>query len=217
MINKIAIDLIIFDLDGTLAETRQDIADAANYMLQKLERPQLPEEIITGYVGNGIKKLIERCLPGEAENILEEAYEFFVAYYADHLVDDTHLYPGVLDLLKKMQQKKLAVLSNKAQKFTVEIVRQLKIDNYFQIIMGSNPHFPKKPAPDAIKHIIKTLDCSAQKTLIIGDTKNDILAGQAANIYTCAVSYGFRKKAVLQKYNPDFMIDSIDALDKIIQ
>ncbi|KAA3613077.1 MAG: HAD family hydrolase [Calditrichaeota bacterium] len=216
MTEKLKIELIIFDLDGTLAETRQDIADAANYMLAQLKLPTLPEATITSYVGNGIKKLIERCLPGSSESLREQGFNFFVEFYANHLADNTYLYPGVLNILKELRQLKMAVLSNKAQRFTEEIIHKLDIENYFKIVMGSNPHFPKKPAPDSINHIIETLDCSKQKTIIIGDTKNDIIAGKAANIHTCAVTYGFRSKEKLLKYNPDFMIDSIVELNDIL-
>lgn len=216
MKKTINIDLIIFDLDGTLAETRQDIADAANFMLRKLDLHTLPDETITSYVGDGIKKLIERCLPDSPGYLLDTAIDYFVEYYGNHLADHSHLYPGILDFLKKMYPVKMAILSNKAQKFTDDITHRLEIRNYFQLVMGSNKQFPKKPQPDSIHHIMKTLGCAKRKTIIIGDTKNDIQAGQAAGIYTCAVSYGFRNKEELLKYNPDFMIDSIDELTQII-
>jgi phosphoglycolate phosphatase len=216
MPEKIHIDLIIFDLDGTIAETRQDIADAANYMLGRLNLPHKPEEVITSYVGNGIKKLIERCLPDASSKVREKAFDHFVEYYGNHLTDNTYLYPGMIDFLEKASTKKMAVLSNKAEDFTKKIIQDLGVEKYFAIVMGSNQQFPKKPEPDSIDHIVKTLECTKRKTIIIGDTKNDIIAGQAAGIYTCAVSYGFRNKERLQKYNSDFMIDSIDELLHII-
>ncbi len=216
MNKNLKIDLIIFDLDGTLAETRQDIANAANYMLAKLGLAELPESVITGYVGDGIKKLIERCLADYSNKSTEKAFDFFIEFYSVHLADHTHLYPGIAEFLKQIQSKKMAVLSNKAQKFTEEIIHRLKVNNYFQLIMGSNPQFPKKPDPGSINHIIKTLNSTKEKTIIMGDTKNDILAGQAAGIYTCAVSYGFRSKEELLNYNPDYMIDSIFELQKIV-
>ena len=111
----------------------------------------------------------------------------------------------------------MSVLSNKAQEFTEIIVDKTGIRSFFSIVLGSNERFPKKPAPDAILFIIKEMESTIEKTMIIGDTKNDILAGKNAKISTCAVSYGFRKKKDLISYNPDYMIDSISELRTILQ
>jgi phosphoglycolate phosphatase len=208
--------LIIFDLDGTLAETREDIASAVNYTRLRYKLDPLSLQTVSGYVGNGIKKLIERSFPGFNSEEQLKALDIFKEYYAIHLTDKTFLYPGVAEFLQNNPDLDFAVLSNKSDEYTKEIVKQLKIESHFKIVLGANSTLPKKPEPDSIIYILKELNYSPHQAMIVGDTKFDILAGIAAGIETCAVTYGFRTREELSEQNPDYIIDSIDELSGII-
>lgn len=207
--NSPQIDLLIFDLDGTLAETRYDLANAVNYALQKLDKVVLDVPTIASYVGNGVGKLLERSLgkgytPGE----YEKAWEYFHQHYSVHLMDNTFLYPGMKEVLEFYFPRKMAVLSNKSHLYTVAIVEQLGIKPYFQLVLGSQNGFERKPSPQGILQIIGQLNAAAEKTVIIGDTSNDIEAGKAAGIHTCAVTFGYRSAEEIAPFQPDFMVNS---------
>ncbi|MCB0284656.1 MAG: HAD-IA family hydrolase [Calditrichaeota bacterium] len=208
---------LIFDLDGTLAETRHDIAAATNHTRRHFDLQPLNVETIRSYIGDGITKLLQRALPPIPESQMEEAYSVFTDYYSQHLADTTKLYPGILEFLKDFSHLKIAVLSNKAQLFTDKIVDALDIRRFFAIVLGSKDDVPKKPAADAIEIIISKLNIEKESVLMIGDSKNDILAGQAAGIKTCAVSWGFRPESELKNYNPDIIIHTIEELKKYVE
>jgi phosphoglycolate phosphatase len=204
------IDLLIFDLDGTLAETRQDLANAVNYALHKLDKVTLDVPTIASYVGNGVGKLLERSLGKEyTPEEYEEAWRFFHEHYSVHLVDNTCLYPGIKEILEHFSAKKMAVLSNKSHPYTVTMVERLGISPYFQLVMGSQDGLERKPSPQVILHILKQLDAAPQETVIIGDTSNDIEAGQAAGIHTCAVTFGYRSAEEIAPFRPEFTVHRV--------
>lgn len=206
MIQKPEIDLLIFDLDGTLAETRQDLTNAVNHAMKQLDRPQLDLATVTSYVGNGVNKLLERALQEFTPEEFEKARHSFHEFYSVHLMDTTCLYPGVQEVLEYYSSKKMAVLSNKSHPYTETIVEKLGIKSYFQIVIGSQPGMERKPSPQPILDILQKLAVVPSRAVIIGDTASDIEAGKAAGIHTCAVTFGFRSAEELRFHQPDFLI-----------
>ncbi len=199
------IDLLIFDLDGTLIDTRQDLANAVNYAAQQLGKKPLSLEQVTRLVGDGVRTFFVHAFEGESEATLAEALKFFRQFYAEHLADHSRLYPRMREVLAHFHAQKKAVLSNKPQEFTLSLLQRLDLHTSFEIIIGGSPDFPLKPDPQALQAILQKLQTPAGRALMIGDGENDILVGQAAGVKTCAVTYGFRPAEKLLALQPDFV------------
>lgn len=211
------VDLIIFDLDGTLVDSRRDLANSVNYALKDLDLPPLEMEVVMSYVGDGLKKLINRSLSKNQLQKIDQVIAIFRSHYREHLLDFSTFYPNVENILCHFQAKKMAVVSNKPYEFTRLILERLNADNFFEIILGGDSLPEMKPDPGPILHILSQLGVSPDKAAIVGDGTTDIEAGKAANIWTCAVTYGLKKKEVLFKTNPDFMIDDLVELKKVFE
>jgi phosphoglycolate phosphatase len=214
--SKYHADLLIFDLDGTLVDTRRDLANAMNYALHQLGKNALDLQTLTSYVGDGISKLLERALPNPSETDLETVRHHFGQFYFEHIADFSQPYPGVIEVLDHFAGKKKAVLTNKPQEFADALLQRLGICMYFETIIGGQPNLKLKPDPEAILKILNHSAVSPARTLIIGDSENDILAGKASGVVTCAVTYGFRSAEKLSALNPDFMIDEPQALKTFV-
>lgn len=198
-------DLLIFDLDGTLIDTRQDLANALNFALQQLSKAPLALDKVTSLVGDGVRVLLARALSGESEETQAKALSWFRQFYAEHLAEHSRLYPRMAEVLACFREKKKAILSNKPQDFTLALLQQLELQASFEIIIGGSPAFPLKPHPQGLQTILAKLQTSASRAIIIGDGENDILAGKAAGVMTCAVTYGFRPAEKLLALQPDFV------------
>ncbi|MFQ5605251.1 MAG: HAD family hydrolase [bacterium] len=206
------IDLLIFDLDGTLVDTRQDLANSVNYARSKFGCKALPLEQVMQYVGNGLHKLIQRSLPEDSHDEIDRAIGFFREYYGEHLLDYSTTYPGVQEVLRHFYDKKKAVISNKPVDFCRIILHGLGLKSNFDVILGGDSLTIMKPDPEPIFHVLKTLQVRPNKAVMIGDSSTDMQAGKQAHVYTCGVTYGYRKKEILDQFNPDFMIDELSAL-----
>jgi len=191
----------------------------AQYNLQPISYRQCIQ-----FVGDGISKLVSRALGAslhqnpEAETepeFLRQAVTLFRENYANHLVDQTRLYPGVFETLSKLQALKLAVVSNKSYDFTVEILTRLKIADFFDLILGGDSLKEKKPSPQPFFHILDKFNIPPDLALIVGDGENDILAGKSAGIMTCGVIYGFRSKEEITSLEPDFMIKEFSEIQSL--
>lgn len=211
------IDLLIFDLDGTLVDTRRDLANSVNFALNALNLPALQIEEVMSYVGDGLKKLLDRSLPKDGLENIGEVIDIFREHYREHCLDFSGFYPGVVNILNYFQDKKMTVVSNKPEEFTRLILEGLRIADFFEIILGGDSLPLMKPDPGPILHILDKLNASNEKTAIVGDGTTDIEAGKAANILTCAVTYGLKEKEVLLKIEPDFIIDDIVELKRIFE
>jgi len=211
------IDLLIFDLDGTLVDTRRDLANSVNFALNALKLPALQIEEVMSYVGDGLKKLLDRSLPKDGLENIGEVIDIFREHYREHCLDFSGFYPDVVNILNYFQDKKMTVVSNKPEEFTRLILEGLRIADFFEIILGGDSLPLMKPDPGPILHILDKLNASNEKTAIVGDGTTDIEAGKAANILTCAVTYGLKEKEVLLKMEPDFMIDDIVELKRIFE
>jgi len=204
--SKYEVDLLIFDLDGTLVDTRRDLANAVNNALRQMGRKEIDLETMTGYVGDGIRKLLERALGSAAENEVEIARRHFRQFYFEHIADFSKPYPGIPGLLEYFSGKKKAVLTNKPQEFTEALLQRLEICRHLEMIIGGQPNLELKPDPEAVLKILHHFQVAPSRAIMIGDGENDILAGKAAMMKTCAATYGFRPPEKLLALQPDFVI-----------
>jgi phosphoglycolate phosphatase len=216
------IKLLIFDLDGTLTDTAQDITDAINYAVSPYCKKLYSIEETKAMVGSGISKLLESlvsgpggCLKAEENNAGDIALERFLDFYSAHLLDNTTLYPGVKDTLSKLGTFRKIVLSNKREKYSKRILDGLGINKYFEDILGSDSVPEKKPSPVSILHLLEKFDLSKDEAVMVGDSNFDIEAGKAAGIRVIGVTYGFRNRDSLT--DADFIIDSFDEVLNVIQ
>ena len=208
------IKFLIFDLDGTLIDSRLDLVHSVNATLRHLRRPELPPEIIAAYVGDGAPMLIRRALgdPND-EALLAEALEYFLSYYRVHKLDHTHAYPGILEALSVLRQgrngspRHMAVLSNKPVNPSRQIVEALGLKPFFQQVYGGNSFPTKKPDPEGARKLMDEVGAVPEETVIIGDSSIDILTGQNAGLWTCGVTYGFAPQT-LRELAPDVLVDS---------
>ena len=209
-------DLIIFDLDGTLIDSRLDLANSVNYARTRLGMPILPNELIYSYVGDGAAMLIRRAFgrePSEAE--LHEALEIFLGHHRLHLLDNTVLYPGVLEALNALHSLTLAVLTNKPVNPSNAILIGLGVKERFAVVYGGNSFEQKKPDPMGVHKILEEMSISRERTLMVGDSRIDIQTGFNAQIATCGVTYGLASDT-LAEARPDFLIHDLRELARIV-
>lgn len=208
--------LLVFDLDGTLVDTRQDLANAVNHALHSLGREPLPLSQLTAYVGDGARTLMQRALAIGSAAEVEAGLRSFRAFYADHLLDHSRLYPGVRETLQHFAGRKKALLSNKPQEFVDAIMQRLQLADHFDLIIGGHPSRQLKPDPQPLQFILEHLNTPTAGALIIGDGENDLLAGHAAGIATCAALYGYRPAAMLLALRPDYTVQALPELIHLI-
>jgi len=205
------IRLIIFDLDGTLVNTLEDITHSVNFTLGRLGRPLLHLDTVRQYVGDGMEMLLTRAL-GEHTDLLEEAKGIYTVHQSRNLVVSSRLYPGVKETLELFRGLSMAVVTNKTLEFSEPLLEQLGIRSYFGMIIGADAGLPLKPAPDAFLSIMRRLAVPKEHTVVVGDGTTDIRAGKAAGITTCAVTYGFRSEEELRRAGPDHIIHAFSEL-----
>ncbi len=212
---KIPIKGLIFDLDGTLVDSSQDLIATANATRLHFGHSELNPSLIISYVGDGLTVLIRRLFP-DCNNIqLQEALEFFRNHYKIHCTDYTQPYPGVVKTLQYFHQKTKAVVTNKYYDLSCLVLQKLDLISHFSLVLGGNSLPKMKPDPMPILEVISKFSLPPQSTIIIGDSSNDIDSGKSAGILTCAVSYGFKTKEELESYHPDFLIDHFSELENI--
>ena len=202
----------LFDLDGTLIDSVPDLASSINFMLKNLDKNTFSVDTIRNWVGNGASTLVKRALTnGSMQNIDEEEFkkdfEIFMNHYENNLCNQTYLYPNVKELLEEIKDNNLAIITNKPYKFVEPILEELGIKDYFKLIYGADSLREKKPSPLPLISAMKYFDTN--KAIMIGDSKNDILAAKNANIPSIAVTYGYNYSEDISIYNPDFIIDDI--------
>ncbi len=207
------IQLLIFDLDGTLVDSQYDLCDAVNHALRKLGRPLIAYEETPPLLGSGLSFLLRKAAGTDDEAVIEKAREYFDEYYSEHHADKTRPYPGVEETLQQLSDKKKAVYSNKLQHFTTRITEELKLEPYFDKVMGAQPdRYALKPNPEGIRIILSECGVPASQALMVGDSTHDIEAGRAAGLRTCAVTYGYRPEEILRRSKPDFVIHEFKEL-----
>jgi phosphoglycolate phosphatase len=186
---------LIFDLDGTLIDSKLDLIHSVNATLTEMGRATLSEEVISSYIGHGAPMLMSRALGGVAkEEELSRGLGYFLEYYEAHKLDNTCLYPGVTETLAKLAEQKIAmaVLTNKPVKISVRILEALGIARYFQVIYGGNSFETKKPDPLGAKTILQEFKIkNARDSMMVGDSEVDIQTARNADMVATAVNYGF--------------------------
>ena len=214
--------LLIFDLDGTLADTSRDITDSINFAIEPFVKKPYTVEEIKAMVGSGITSLIRSLTlsddpdkAGNSErNRFEKAVKRFLDHYSAHLLDKTVAYPGVKETLIKLGNYKKTVLSNKREEYSIKILEGLGLLNSLDAVFGSDSLSEKKPSPVPVLEILDRFAVSDNEAVIIGDSNFDIEAGRAAGLRSIAVTYGFRSRETLK--DADFMIDGFEELLRIL-
>ncbi len=206
------IDLIIFDLDGTLIDSLDDLADATNHMLTSLGRKAVSLDQVRGYVGQGARRLVEKAMPDAVAEEIEIGLSVFLAYNEEHIVDKTRLYPGVEETLSALRGagKTLAVVSNKNVALCRKVLTTLKADGFFECIIGADSLKERKPSPEPLFRVMRDLGFSPRQTAIVGDSINDIAAGKAAGIAAVGCTFGYGDRAEVAA--ADYLVDTVPDL-----
>jgi phosphoglycolate phosphatase len=211
-------ELVIFDLDGTLLYTIEDLRDSVNFALKQYDMPTVSLEATTANVGNGVKNLISLCAPdGTDEQTLDEILSAFKEHYKGNMENKTRPYDGVAEMLIKLKEKgiKTAVLSNKFDAATVRLCNNLMPD-LIDLPVGERADFPRKPSPEAVYDIIERLGMKCENTVFVGDSDTDIKTGKNAGVKTVAVTWGYRNRKLLEESFADYMADTVDELCEIL-
>jgi len=210
-----SIKLVIFDLDGTLIDSRLDLVHSVNAALRHIGRPALPDDVIASYVGDGAPILIQRALGGDAtdEPLVRKGLEFFLAYYREHKLDHTTVYEGIQDTLRRIQQssngtpRQMAVLTNKPVNPSRAIVEALGLSPFFVQVYGGNSFRTKKPDTEGVRKLLEESDAQPEQTAIVGDSQVDVRTGRNAGLWTVGVTYGFAPHT-LGDEPPDVLVDN---------
>jgi phosphoglycolate phosphatase len=209
-----SIRLVIFDLDGTLVDTRMDITNALNYAILPLGLQALSVEKTTALVGEGLSRLVEKILGSEMQEHKGPVLDRFLKYYTSHLTEHSKPYPYVRNVLRRLEGVKKAVLSNKKEFLSKKLLADLGLADYFDFIAGSDTASEKKPSPVPVNNILSILSVSPGEAAIVGDSNFDIQAGKEAGVMTIAVTYGYRSRSVLG--DADHIIDSLGELITLV-
>jgi phosphoglycolate phosphatase len=218
-----SIRLLVFDLDGTLIDSRLDLIHSVNAMLRHIERPELDGDVIASYVGDGAPALVRRALNDTDDEALQKrALEYFLGYYRQHKLDHTTVYEGIPAVLSELAQpangahRLMAVLSNKPVNPSREIVQALGLGDFFVRVYGGNSFATKKPDPLGLQTILQETGVAPEHALMIGDSSIDILTGRNAGLWTCGVTYGFAPHS-LQQTPPDVLVQSPRELAELLR
>ncbi len=209
-----SIDLLIFDLDGTLIDSKEDLANAVNAARRRMALAPLPNELVYSYVGNGAPTLIRRAMGPEAtEADVQTALEYFMAYYKEHMLDCTTLYPGVREALDTLRDSgmKMSVLTNKPVRFSQLLVERLGLGEHFFRVYGGNSFEEKKPDPEGVYKLLEESGVPAGRAMMVGDSDVDIRTARNAGILACGVTYGFQPET-LDEVPPDIRLGDLRQL-----
>lgn len=210
------IELVIFDLDGTLIDSSIDITNAINYAIEAYNVPPITVEETISLVGEGITRLMEKVIEREGiKTDKNELTERFLEHYSAHLIDNTTVYSGVRKTLEKLDGYKKAVISNKREVLSKRTLDELGILEYLDLVVGSDTTAERKPSPVPLRYAMEKLGATPDETVIVGDSNYDIEAGKAAGIKTVAVTYGYRPLELLR--GADVIINRIDELTEVLR
>jgi len=207
-------DLVIFDLDGTLIDSSVDLAHAVNATRANLGLPPMEHSLVYSYVGNGAPVLIRRALgPEYPDDVVASALEYFMQYYRDHMLDNTALYPGVREALDRFREKgiAMAVLTNKPVRLSRAIVDGLGLHEHFRSVYGGNSFEQKKPHPVGIETLMAESGAAREQTLMVGDSSVDVQTARNAKVTACGVTWGFQPETFTE-FPPDFLVDTAEEL-----
>lgn len=218
---KYNVKVVIFDFDGVIVDSGEDIANAVQYSLKHFGRPVLPKEEIIGYVGHGAEMLIRSCFKGCNEELVSRAVPFYKSYYLENAIVHTKLYDNVKETLEclklRMEGKKTALVTNKPEALTYRILEGLGVREYFDWVVGPESVARLKPDPEGILKVLGALGYAPGSAVMVGDSHTDIEAGRKAGTVTCAVTFGLGDRVELMKASPDFSIDDMRKLLEYIE
>ena len=212
------IELVIFDLDGTLIDSQRDLVLSVNATRGHMGLPPLDDGRIASYVGNGAPVLIRRALGEEvSQQDVDLALQYFLGYYREHMLDNTRLYPGVAETLERLAgaQIHMAVLTNKPVRFSQDLVNGLGVGAHFQRVYGGNSFAEKKPHPMGVRTLLSELSVDAANALMVGDSSVDIRTARNAGILSCGVTFGFQPESFAE-YPPDFLVDRMETVADMV-
>lgn len=207
--------LLIYDLDGTLVDTREDIARSANFMRSQLGLPELPVEAVCATVGLGVTRLVESSLQSSDPELLERGASIYCAHYAEHLLDSTRLYPDVIELLDYFKDRAQVVITNKPEPYSSRILKALGVSGRFLDIVAGDEVYPKKPSPESTRAMMHRFSAIPGEAIFIGDSPVDVQTGLAAGIEIVGVAQGFVPKEELEKAGPHYLVDHFKELLRI--
>ncbi|HEY2466399.1 MAG TPA: HAD-IA family hydrolase [Terracidiphilus sp.] len=213
--------LLVFDLDGTLIDSAQDLCNSVNATLENFGRPSLSDQVIARYIGNGALMLVHRAFTTDdgkepGEQLLTDAYKFFLDYYREHKLDYTYAYEGVLEALEALHklhaqldapQRAMAVLTNKPVRPAQAICEALGLARYFLHIYGGNSFSTKKPDPAGLLSLMKEADAKPEETVMIGDSQVDVMTARNAGAWSIGCTFGLAPGS-LEAIPPDVLVDS---------
>ncbi len=210
-------DLLIFDLDGTLIDSKRDLADSVNATRASMRLPPLSDKLVSSYIGSGAPVLIRRALPDATEDDVARGLKHFLEYYRDHMLDATRLYPGVRDALDRLHSGgiPLAILTNKPVRFSIRLLEGLGLEGHFFRVYGGNSFEEKKPNPKGIDLLVNEAGADRERTVMVGDSSVDILTARNARVRACGVSWGFQPETFTEA-PPDFIIDDMRVLADMV-
>jgi phosphoglycolate phosphatase len=210
-------DLLIFDLDGTLIDSKRDLVDSVNATRGWAGLPALPDELVASYVGNGAPVLIQRAFPDATAADHGRYLSYFLDYYREHMLDATTLYPGVREALDRLHAADvaMAVLTNKPVRFSIRLIEGLDLETHFFRVYGGNSFEEKKPHPLGIQLLMRESGAAPADTIMVGDSAVDILTARNAGVRACGVSWGFQPETFANA-PPDFVIDDMRKLADLV-
>ena len=209
---------VLFDLDGTLIDSKRDIAAAANATRRHYGFTPLPEDIVGTFVGYGIMNLLAKTVESEDPARLKEAHGVFKDHYREHCVDATRPYPGTFDLLESLKNRrvKLGIVSNKPQEFTDLILKRLDMWDFFEVVLGPEATVEKKPHPEPLLTALSRMEAKPVEGVMIGDSTVDIEAARAAKMLVGVVTHGYADRQTLNAADPDWLVDSLSEFREIL-
>lgn len=200
----VEMDVLLFDLDGTLIDSKTDIATAVNLTLCELGLPIRSREEIFSFVGDGVKRLLRLSVGEENLDQYERSLQVFRRHYLAHCLDTTRLYPGMWETLQHFKAKPKAIVTNKSREYTLRILEGLGIANWFAAVESPEDSAELKPDPRMLWRALSACGVSEERVVMIGDSTNDVRAAQAADIQACAVLYGYGNFEKIHALRPDF-------------
>ena len=207
--------LILYDLDGTLVDTRRDIINSVRHALETLKGPHLTDDEIKDCVGTGLHALIRQAFRTDDEKLADRGSKLYREHYKKHMLDHTHLYAGAREFLEHFRDRQQAVITNKPNPFSTEILESLGVAHYFIAILAGDRGLPFKPDPAAIRHLMEETHVTEEEVIFVGDSPIDIQAARNAGVEVVTLSHGFASEATLLEAKPDHIVQNFRELLKL--